>query len=99
MSLFSWAIVSQISGMHFDTQAIIQPAHQLLTSSKNVRDSICCRRKSLSFMVVQASSIGQKIMTGVSDLIVNLAVAIMFDVFHALGRSENGTLCIYDHAL
>ena len=30
VSLFSWAIVSQISGMHFDTQAIIQPAHQVI---------------------------------------------------------------------
>ena len=50
-------------------------------------------------MVVQASSIGQKIMTGVSDLIVNLAVAIMLMFFNALGRSEMEQLFIYDHAL
>ena len=77
VSLFSWAIVSQISGMHFDTQAIIQPAHQVIDIIEERTGFDLLSEKSLSFMVVQASSIGQKIMTGVSDLIVNLAVAIM----------------------
>lgn len=80
-SLFSWAIVSQISGMHFDTQAIIQPAHQVIDIIEERTGFDLLSEKSLSFMVVQASSIGQKIMTGVSDLIVNLAVAIMLMFF------------------
>ena len=37
--------------------------------------------KSLSFFVSQASSIGQSVMTGVSDLLVNLCVAIMLLFF------------------
>ena len=81
VSLFSWAIVSQISGMHFDTQAIIQPAHQVFDLIEERTGFDLLSEKSLSFMVVQASSIGQKIMTGVSDLIVNLAVAIMLMFF------------------
>lgn len=81
VSLFSWAIVSQISGMHFDTQAIIQPAHQVIDIIEERTGFDLLSEKSLSFMVVQASSIGQKIMTGVSDLIVNLAVAIMLMFF------------------
>lgn len=81
VSLFSWAIVSQISGMHFDTQAIIQPAHQVIDIIEEHTGFDLLSEKSLSFMVVQASSIGQKIMTGVSDLIVNLAVAIMLMFF------------------
>lgn len=81
VSLFSWAIVSQISGMHFDTQAIIQPAHQVIDIIEERTGFDLLLEKSLSFMVVQASSIGQKIMTGVSDLIVNLAVAIMLMFF------------------
>lgn len=81
VSLFSWAIVSQISGMHFDTQAIIQPAHQVIDIIEERTGFDLLSEKSLSFIVVQASSIGQKIMTGVSDLIVNLAVAIMLMFF------------------
>lgn len=81
VSLFSWAIVSQISGMHFDTQAIIQPVHQVIDIIEERTGFDLLSEKSLSFMVVQASSIGQKIMTGVSDLIVNLAVAIMLMFF------------------
>jgi len=81
VSLFSWAIVSQISGMHFDTQAIIQPAHQVIDIIEERTGFDLLSEKSLSFMVVQASSIGQKIMTGVSDLIVNLVVAIMLMFF------------------
>lgn len=81
VSLFSWAIVSQISEMHFDTQAIIQPAHQVIDIIEERTGFDLLSEKSLSFMVVQASSIGQKIMTGVSDLIVNLAVAIMLMFF------------------
>lgn len=81
VSLFSWAIVSQISGMHFDTQAIIQPAHQVIDIIEERTGFDLLSEKSLSFMVVQASSIGQKIMRGVSDLIVNLAVAIMLMFF------------------
>ena len=81
VSLFSWAIVSQISGMHFDTQAIIQPAHQVIDIIEERTGFDLLSEKSLSFMVVQASSIGQKIMTGVSDLIVNLGVAIMLMFF------------------
>ena len=81
VSLFSWAIVSQISGMHFDTQAIIQPALQVIDIIEELTGFDLLSEKSLSFMVVQASSIGQKIMTGVSDLIVNLAVAIMLMFF------------------
>ena len=81
VSLFSWAIVSQISGMHFDTQPIIQPAHQVIDIIEERTGFDLLSEKSLSFMVVQASSIGQKIMTGVSDLIVNLAVAIMLMFF------------------
>lgn len=81
VSLFSWAIVSQISGMHFDTQVIIQPAHQVIDIIEERTGFDLLSEKSLSFIVVQVSSIGQKIMTGVSDLIVNLAVAIMLMFF------------------
>ena len=81
VSLFSWAIVSQISGMHFDTQAIFLSAHQVIDIVEVRTGFDLLSEKSLSFMVVQASSIGQKIMTGVSDLIVNLAVAIMLMFF------------------
>ena len=45
VSLFSWAIVSQISGMHFDIRPLSSRLIRLLTSSKNVRVSICYRRK------------------------------------------------------
>lgn len=81
LSLFSWAIVSQISGMHFDTQSIIQPARQAIDIIEERTGFDLLSEQSLSFMVSQASSIGQKIMSGVSDLVVNLAVAIMLLFF------------------
>ena len=81
VSMFSSAIVSEISGMHFETQPIIKTTHQFIDIIEERTGFDFLSEKSLSFMVVQASSIGQKIMTGVSDLIVNLAVAIMLMFF------------------
>ena len=113
LSLFSWALVSQVSKMHFDTEAIIRPAWLVIDFIKartgfdilsekslhfdteaiirpawHVIDFIKDRtgfdilsEKSLSFFVSQASSIGQSVMSGVSDLLVNLCVAIMLLFF------------------
>lgn len=84
LSLFGWALVSQVSQMHFDTEAIIRPMWQVVDFIKDRTGFDVLSEKSLSFLVAQASSIGQSVMSGVSDLLVNLCVAIMFDVFHAV---------------
>ena len=60
VSLFSWAIVSQISGMHFDTQAIIQPAHQVIDIIEERTGFDLLSEKSLSFMVVQHRLLARK---------------------------------------
>ena len=59
LSLFSWAMVNQVSNLHFDTADIIRPARL---------DDIV-------------------LMMGVSDLIINLAVAIML-LFFMLWEGE-----------
>ena len=81
LSLFSWALVSQVSKMHFDTEAIIRPAWHVIDFIKDRTGFDILSEKSLSFFVSQASSIGQSVMTGVSDLLVNLCVAIMLLFF------------------
>lgn len=37
LSLFGWALVSQVSKMHFDTEAIIRPAWHVIDLSKTVQ--------------------------------------------------------------
>ena len=76
LSLFSWALVSQVSKMHFDTEAIIRPAWHVIDFVKDRTGFDILSEKSLSFFVSQASSIGQSVMSGVSDLLVNLCVDI-----------------------
>ena len=59
LSLFSWALVSQVSKMHFDTEAIIRPAWHVIDFIKDRTGFDILSEKSLSFFVSQASSIGQ----------------------------------------
>jgi predicted PurR-regulated permease PerM len=79
LSLFSWALVSQVSKMHFDTEAIIRPAWHVIDFVKDRTGFDILSEKSLSFFVSQASSIGQSVMSGVSDLLVNLCVQLVSD--------------------
>lgn len=81
LSLFAWALVGQVSQMHFDTEAIIRPAWRVIDFIKDKTGFDLLSEKSLEFIVSQASSIGQSVMSGVSDLLVNLAVAIMLLFF------------------
>ena len=81
--------------MHFDTEAIIRPAWHVIDFIKDRTGFDILSEKSLSFFVSQASSIGQSVMTGVSDLLVNLCVAIMAVVLYALRRKTHGALYIY----
>lgn len=81
LSLFAWALVSQVSQMHFDTEAIIRPMWEVVDFIKDRTGFDVMSEKSLSFLVSQASSIGQSVMSGVSDLLVNLCVAIMLMFF------------------
>ena len=81
LSLFSWAVVNQISNLHFDTADIIRPAQQMIDIIEKRTGFDVLSEKNLSFIITQASSIGHSIMTGVSDLIINLAVAIMLLFF------------------
>lgn len=81
LSLFSWALVNQISNLHFDTADIIRPTQQMISIIEEKTGFDVLSEKNLSFIISQVSSIGHSIMTGVSDLIVNLAVAIMLLFF------------------
>lgn len=95
LSLFSWALVSQVSKMHFDTEAIIRPAWHVIDFIKDRTGFDILSEKSLSFFVSQASSIGQSVMSGVSDLLVNLCVAIM--LLFLCFTKENPWSTIYLH--
>lgn len=81
LTLIGWAVVSQVSGMHFDPQAIIQPARQVIDFVKDRIGFDIMSEKNLTFIVSQISSIGHSIMSGVSDMFINLAVAIMLLFF------------------
>lgn len=81
VSLFGWAIVNQISNLHFDTQTIIEPSKQVIQIIKEKTGFDILSENTLSFIVSKVSSIGQSIMAGVSDFIINLCVAIMLLFF------------------
>lgn len=88
LSLFSWAIIRQLSGLHFDTQTIIEPTKQVIEIIKEKTGFDLFSENTLSFVVAQASSIGQSVMSGVSDALINLCVAIML-LFFMLHEGRN----------
>ena len=81
LSLFGWILVNQVTGIHFDAHALIQPAKEVIDFIKAKTGFDVLSEKSLSFIVSQISSIGQSVMSGVGDFIVNLGVAIMLLFF------------------
>ena len=81
LSLFGWILVNQVTGIHFDAHALIQPAKEVIDFIKAKTGFDVLSEKSLSFIVSQISSIGQSVMRGVGDFIVNLGVAIMLLFF------------------
>lgn len=81
LSLFGWAVISQLTGIHFDTQNIIQPTKQVITIIKERTGFDILSESTLSFVVSQASSIGQSVMNSIGDFIINLCVAIMLLFF------------------
>ena len=85
LSLFSWAVIRQLSGLHFDTQSIIEPTKQVIAIIKERTGYNLFSEQTLSFVVAQASSIGQSVMSGVSDFVINLCVAIMLLFFMLSG--------------
>ena len=85
LSLFSWAVIRQLSGLHFDTQSIIEPTKQVIAIIKERTGYDLFSEQTLSFVVAQASSIGQSVMSGVSDFVINLCVAIMLLFFMLSG--------------
>ena len=91
LSLFGWAIVNQVSGVHFDAQAIIRPTKQAVEIIKEYTGFDLLSENTMRFVVSQASSIGQSVMSGVSDAIINLFVAIMllFFMLHAGREMEH----------
>lgn len=88
LSLFGWAIISQLTSIHFDTQSIIQPAKQVIAIIKERTGFDILSESTLSFAVSQASSIGQSVMNSVGDFIINLCVAIML-LFFMLYEGRN----------
>ena len=88
LSLFGWALFSQLSGLHIDTQTIIQPAMHAVAIIKEKTGFDILSENTLSYVVSQVSAVGKSVMNGLGDLVINLAVAIMllFFLLHG-GRS------------
>ena len=83
-----WAIMRQLSGVHLDTQAIIEPAERIIDFIKDKTGIDLLSENSMTFIVSQVSTFGQKLMSGVSDTVVNLCVAVLLLFFMLLdGRS------------
>lgn len=88
ITLFAWAIVSQLSGMHVDVEAVIRPAGKVIDFIEEKTGFDLLSENSMSFVVTQVSLLGQKVMSGVSDLLINLFVAIMLLFFMLFGGRD-----------
>lgn len=88
LSLFGWAIVNQLTGVHFDPQTIIKPTKEAVEIIKAYTGFDLLSESSIKFIVAQVSSIGQSIMSGVSDMVINLFVSIMLLFFMLSGGSQ-----------
>ncbi len=81
LSLFGWALFDQLSSVHIDARNVLLPAQHAIELIKRQTGFDMMSEKSLSFIVEQASAIGQRVMSGVSDFFVNFAVAILLLFF------------------
>ncbi len=88
LSLFNWAIISQFTNIHFDTQSIIQQTRQVTAIIKEYTGFDILSERTLAFAVSQASSIVHSVMNSVGDFIMNLCVAIML-LFFMLYEGRN----------
>lgn len=88
ITLFAWAIVSQLSGMHVDVESVIRPAGKVIDFIEEKTGFDLLSENSMSFVVTQVSLLGQKVMSGVSDLLINLFVAIMLLFFMLFGGRD-----------
>lgn len=88
LSLFGWAIVNQLVGVHFDPQTVIKPTKQVVEIIKDYTGFDLLSEGNIKFAVAQVSSLGQSVMSGVSDFIINLFVAIMLLFFMLSGGSR-----------
>lgn len=88
ITLFAWAIVSQLSGMHVDVESVIRPAGRVIDFIEDKTGFDLLSENSMSFVVTQVSLLGQKVMSGVSDLLINLFVAIMLLFFMLFGGRD-----------
>ncbi|MCI5579793.1 MAG: AI-2E family transporter [Phocaeicola plebeius] len=82
---FAWALISQLSGIHLDAEAVIRPAGKVIDFIEEKTGFDLLSEQSMTFVVTQVSTIGQKVMSGVSDLFINLFVAIMVLFFMLFG--------------
>ena len=88
ITLFAWAIISQLSGMHVDVESVIRPAGKVIDFIEEKTGFDLLSENSMSFVVTQVSLLGQKVMSGVSDLLINLFVAIMLLFFMLFGGRD-----------
>lgn len=88
LSLFGWAIVNQLTGVHFDPQAVIKPTKEVVEIIKEHTGFDLLSEGNIKFAVAQASSLGQSVMSGVSDFVVNLFVSIMLLFFMLYGGAQ-----------
>lgn len=81
LSMIAWILIKQISQMYFNKEAIVQPVWKVIDFIKEQTGFDLLSEKSLEFIVTHISSIGQSVMSGVSDFLVNICVAIMLLFF------------------
>lgn len=81
MTLFTWVIVEELLSLQLNPKAIITPLVQAVQAIKEKTDFDLLSEKNISYLVSWIPSIGQSVMSGVSNLVVNLFVAVMLLFF------------------
>ena len=91
LSLLAWFIVAQLQKINWDTASIISPAMQAIDIIKEKYHVDLISEKTITFVAGKITSLGQSLINGIGDFVINVLAAMILLFFLLTGgrKMEN----------
>ncbi len=91
LSLLAWFIVAQLQKINWDTASIISPAMQAIDIIKEKYHVDLISEKTITFVAGKITSLGQSLINGIGDFVINVIAAMILLFFLLTGgrKMEN----------